>query len=830
MPGIQQWLNAWVKVNSKQQGSGPSAGPSGSTNGAPRLPQAKETRSGTSTRNRSSSIGSASERKSGETRVRGISSTSSQKRSDKLQFSSGFNSIGEVTRATDATAALSTTVASITSIEETDNQGNPEHDAIRKHSRKHKRRLNRTNSFSDLLREKAKHRSSRSNGRHYSVERPHYAGPGEVSQQAAGRHNRSRRRSHRRSNPPPPTLHHPMVEPPPDEDLSSHASSNHSVSPTETATTVLRSNAASSAKPRYHSQRSIEEQSIDSSNSALFGVADFFGTDISELRERPTTASTGARHQTHKAQHGLEDEIPHYLRPYIDSTESSNEPQDTIHLPTQTQQHHSRYRSQSPTYNNNNNTHYNLHHQATTATSATSTLQNNNRLLIYDSKNNAHPQFTDVEDAPRKANNVAYLQPLASRNPTTSGEKEPTRLTQPATNEGFVMGGVRLPFYTTNAPRAAVATIKTNKGPNATTTNSNDKDNSDASPMEISNCPSCQLAQLELKRTQESLEYMRTMAIRKELTCHKCGSKTKRDQDKSSSNDDEGPDESVNASRAPNTDGHNNIDEQHTGKKIRSAVVKKSSEQLVEVTGRHKKQVEQLMKERNHWQHNMHLKLEKFSNLCHNLNDQSSLRVEEAKELKEELAAMRAERDQMASELGPLRTAVKEFEREREEHRLLKERMARNESEGLRQANAAIAQRDDMIAKLSSKLETALDTLAVEREQQRQRRQIIFPQQYTNGRNGLVPANGQASHGEGMPARLSANNNVDNSAQSGELESLRAQLLEAQQKLETVQLEADQKETALRFRCETLENQIKENNTATDLSSKKPHEPHHLFS
>jgi hypothetical protein len=197
----------------------------------------------------------------------------------------------------------------------------------------------------------------------------------------------------------------------------------------------------------------------------------------------------------------------------------------------------------------------------------------------------------------------------------------------------------------------------------------------------------------------------------------------------------------------------------------------------------------------NHWQRNSHLKLEKFATLCHNLNNESSQRVDESHALKEELETIRAERDQMASELMTLRTAVKDFDKEREEHRLVKERLALCENEGLRQAGEAIAQRDDMISLLSTRLETALDTLAIEREQQRQRRQIIFPPAASKGRNGYYPTNGLIGNGDGVhqPSTSQGNGNSD-STQQDELERLRFELAEAQRRLESVQLEAQQKE------------------------------------
>lgn len=167
----------------------------------------------------------------------------------------------------------------------------------------------------------------------------------------------------------------------------------------------------------------------------------------------------------------------------------------------------------------------------------------------------------------------------------------------------------------------------------------------------------------------------------------------------------------------------------------------------------------------------------------------------------------------MASELVPLRAAVKGFEIEREEHRLVKERLVLCENEGLRQAGETIAQRDAMISLLSTRLAKALDTLAVEREQQRQRRQIIFPPTASKSRNGYHHSGGMVGNGDGFQhISTSQGNNGE------ELERLRSELAEAQQRLESVQLEAKQKESALLSRCEVLADQLEKNTT----SEKKP--------
>ena len=218
----------------------------------------------------------------------------------------------------------------------------------------------------------------------------------------------------------------------------------------------------------------------------------------------------------------------------------------------------------------------------------------------------------------------------------------------------------------------------------------------------------------------------------------------------------------------------------------------------------------------------MHLKLEKFAHLCHNMNNESAARSEDSKVSKNQLEKLRTERDQQAVEIEELRAAVNVYEKEREDHRRVQDRMTTYENQGLQQLEEAIAERDQTIAKLSARLGTTLDTLAAERAQQRQRRQIFFRQVAVKMRNGIVNSNDHARGGGQNDDSSTAtnNNNHADSSQQAELERLRAELLESQRKLETSQLEAKQRETALRFRCELLEKKV--DHDGTKAPGRKP--------
>lgn len=129
------------------------------------------------------------------------------------------------------------------------------------------------------------------------------------------------------------------------------------------------------------------------------------------------------------------------------------------------------------------------------------------------------------------------------------------------------------------------------------------------------------------------------------------------------------------------------------------------------------------------WQHDAHVKLQKYASLCKDLNEEATLRNEEVISLHKELDSVRLERDHLAGELEMARAVIANHERDALERKKLEERLQAYESRGLDEAEHAIKTRDFLIADLSHRLEKTLDILELEREQQRQRRQIIFPMQ-----------------------------------------------------------------------------------------------------
>jgi len=227
----------------------------------------------------------------------------------------------------------------------------------------------------------------------------------------------------------------------------------------------------------------------------------------------------------------------------------------------------------------------------------------------------------------------------------------------------------------------------------------------------------------------------------------------------------------------------------------------------------------------------MHLRLEKYGHLCQNITTESALRSDEAKATHDELESLKAERDAMAGEMEQLKATVHAYETEREEHRFVQEKVVSYENDGMKQAREAIAKRDETIAKLSARLEKTLDTLSMEREQQRQRRQIFFPPRTKNSDCNYQTTNGHYNGTNGHDPNHESSNlkslgsSNDAAAKGGEqdeeLKRLRAELLESQRKFETAQLEARQKEMALLFRCETLQKELDHREPSPRAGSRK---------
>jgi hypothetical protein len=217
------------------------------------------------------------------------------------------------------------------------------------------------------------------------------------------------------------------------------------------------------------------------------------------------------------------------------------------------------------------------------------------------------------------------------------------------------------------------------------------------------------------------------------------------------------------------------------------------SKRLAEITGRHRRQIEQMTRETSRKHHDIHFKHSKMSMISKTLNDESSIRRQDAIILEEEVRVLTLERDKLATEVQRLRTECSLHKQAEQEHDLLKAKMSSYESHSLERAKKAIRERDETIGDLSTQLERALEMLELERERQRQRRQIIFPGAATK------------------PAQPRADDSsvVDVAALQQQLREAKDAAKTSQRLLDASRAEAAKREIALTVRCENLESRLK---------------------
>lgn len=178
--------------------------------------------------------------------------------------------------------------------------------------------------------------------------------------------------------------------------------------------------------------------------------------------------------------------------------------------------------------------------------------------------------------------------------------------------------------------------------------------------------------------------------------------------------------------------------------------------------------------------------------MCKDLNEEAALRNEEALTLHQELGVIRSERDDMATEIEKLKGQLAIQEKREQEHQKVEETLKQYEQKGLDGADKAIQTRDAIILDLTCRLERALDTLDVEREQQRQRRQIIFP---------------TASSRAASNSRVASNYYIGDELES-ELKETKDALRESLSTMNAMGYEFQTKEMAWKVKIESLERQV----------------------
>ena len=153
-------------------------------------------------------------------------------------------------------------------------------------------------------------------------------------------------------------------------------------------------------------------------------------------------------------------------------------------------------------------------------------------------------------------------------------------------------------------------------------------------------------------------------------------------------------------------------------------------------------------------------------------------------ELHHELDIVREDRDRISAELEHAKAKIAQYELNHVQNGKNEVMIKHLESSNLDGVDRAIKTRDKIILDLSARLERALNCVEMEREQQRQRRQIIFPAQ----RSSTVGAEREDLNAEVLNARNS--------------------LKESQAAYESLEHEMGKKEQAWMMKFEHLERQL----------------------
>ena len=186
-----------------------------------------------------------------------------------------------------------------------------------------------------------------------------------------------------------------------------------------------------------------------------------------------------------------------------------------------------------------------------------------------------------------------------------------------------------------------------------------------------------------------------------------------------------------------------------------------NSSQLQEVTTRHKKQMEQVMKDTvspcteeslfgenaisNYYlphfflfcfiqlrlQLEMRSKQLKLTDLCRGLNDESVKRKSDAELLQESVMELQNERDDLAMENLRLRAALEARQKEIAKLEEIRDKYVQNEHNEVQRASDVIDERDQTIEALTARLSIALDRIDQyeyeKQQQQRKKKQFFFP-------------------------------------------------------------------------------------------------------
>eukprot|EP00559_Dactyliosolen_fragilissimus_P001381 CAMPEP_0184868614 /NCGR_PEP_ID=MMETSP0580-20130426/31091_1 /TAXON_ID=1118495 /ORGANISM="Dactyliosolen fragilissimus" /LENGTH=721 /DNA_ID=CAMNT_0027369621 /DNA_START=500 /DNA_END=2665 /DNA_ORIENTATION=+ len=299
-------------------------------------------------------------------------------------------------------------------------------------------------------------------------------------------------------------------------------------------------------------------------------------------------------------------------------------------------------------------------------------------------------------------------------------------------------------------------------------------------------------------KLQADIEYLRARSIQNEFVCMDC---KKRNEEKCTLTNSSSTASFTSGRTSTNSSKRKKLKGLVDPNKLNeSMALAESSRRFVEVMARHKRQIEHMTKESARWQNDMHLKLSKFSMMCKDLNDDSALKRDELNVANTRLKSVIAERDSLKAKLETCEKNLDLYEKQEKENKVIRDMLNKCENATLNAADKAIKSRDDMILGLSSRLTRALDTLELERKQQRQRRQIFFPP--TSSRSTPSARIRINSDSESLPASQTEENYCE------ELDRAKDEARIAQSNLRATLQEASKREVALIMKCRNLEEKL----------------------
>eukprot|EP00543_Licmophora_paradoxa_P016022 CAMPEP_0202463588 /NCGR_PEP_ID=MMETSP1360-20130828/58756_1 /ASSEMBLY_ACC=CAM_ASM_000848 /TAXON_ID=515479 /ORGANISM="Licmophora paradoxa, Strain CCMP2313" /LENGTH=260 /DNA_ID=CAMNT_0049086551 /DNA_START=116 /DNA_END=898 /DNA_ORIENTATION=- len=219
-------------------------------------------------------------------------------------------------------------------------------------------------------------------------------------------------------------------------------------------------------------------------------------------------------------------------------------------------------------------------------------------------------------------------------------------------------------------------------------------------------CSACEELENRLLATQADNEYLRTVALRNEYTCAIC--------------------EGVGGQQQQHQHHYHQHNQINTlsGVSSTTSTTADASKRLIELNQRHKHQLQDISRDRSRWQQDTQVRLSKYATISKSLNEEAAERKQQAVNLQDKLETVTAERDAMATELSQLRAAARQHKEQQKELEQLRSLMSAYQHEGLQAANEAIEKRNGVIVDLATKLNTAMDALAVSQQQQQLNRRI----------------------------------------------------------------------------------------------------------